>query len=209
MEDQNSINKKRLHHTWTMIRQVKPWYFLILAVVSIVICVAALRANNLQMIELRQAVYTADESGNDIETPLRKLREHVYGHMNTNLSSGPNGVHPPIQLKYTYERFVKAQQASVGETNGAVYTEAQQYCERTIPNGVSGGVRLGCIQSYVKQRSPATAESVPKSLYQFDFVSPTWSPDVAGWSMVAAIASLLAALSLGIYQGVIKGLLRR
>ncbi len=191
------------------VRRIKPVYFVGIAAVSGVVCVAALRDNNLKMIELRQAVYTADEQAGDIEAPLRELREHVYGHMNTNLSSGPNAVHPPIQLKYTYERLVKAQQAGAGDVNSVIYTQAQQHCERTIPNGVSGSVRLGCIQAYVKQQSPATVDTVPKNLYQFDFVSPSWSPDLAGWSLVTAISSVVLAVSLWLYQTVLRRLIRR
>lgn len=182
----------------------KPWFFLIIAVISALVCVAAMRANNLRMVELRQAVYAADEAGEDIETPLRKLREHVYGHMNTSLSSGSNAVYPPIQLKYTYDRLVKSQQAATGVANTAIYAEAQKYCEQTIPNGVSGSVRIGCIQSYIKQNDPAAAPAIPKNLYQFDFVSPTWSPDLAGWSMLIAFASVVTALLLFIYRVFLK-----
>ena len=35
--------------------------------------------------------------------------------------------------------------------------------------------------------------NIPVSLYEFDFISPTWSPDLAGWSMLAAI--VLAVLT--------------
>lgn len=203
------MDKKRLHYYRTRLRPIKPWYFLVLALVAGVVCVAALRANNLRMVELRQAVYEADEQDGDIEGALRELREHVYGHMNTNLTSGPNAVHPPIQLKYTYERLVQAQQSSASASNSTIYTEAQQHCERTIPQGVSGSVRLGCIQAYIKQRSPASVQTVPKNLYQFDFVSPAWSPDLAGWSLVAAVLSAVLALGLWLYQNVLRYLIRK
>ncbi len=203
------MDKKRLHRRWARLRKLKPWYFLLVALISGLVCLAALRANNLRMISLREAVYAADKNNGDTEKALRDLREHVYSHMNTSLSSGENAVHPPVQLKYTYERLVQAQQASAGTSNSVIYTEAQQHCERTIPQGVSGGVRLGCIQAYVKQRSPETAQSVPKNLYQFDFVSPAWSPDLAGWSLVAAVAALALALKLWLYQNVLRYLLRK
>ena len=32
-------------------------------------------------------------------------------------------------------------------------------------------------------------KNIPDSLYKFDFVSPTWSPDLAGWSLLVAIVS--------------------
>lgn len=191
-----------------------PILLLLLAIVSGTVSVYSLRANNLRMVELRQAVYDADKSGKDLEPALRNLREHVYGHMNTSLSSGANAVYPPIQLKYTYERLSKAEvdkekaaQANASAQGGAVYTDAQKYCEKTIPNGVSGKFRLDCIQKYVKEHPADTSsvvaptiKSIPKNLYQFDFVSPWWSPDMAGWSMLVSVASLLSAMVLWLYR---------
>jgi hypothetical protein len=144
------------------------------------------------MVSLREKVYTADKNNADVETPLENLRAYVTGHMNTNLNSASNGVYPPVQLKYTYERLVAAK----GNTsaNAQVYTDAQHYCEAQIPNGFSGRYRLSCIESYISQHGGASAASIPDSLYKFDFVSPTWSPDLAGWSMVLAILSLVVFL---------------
>lgn len=211
----NGSDKRRLHHTWTRLRRIKPWYFLVLAAISAVICVFALRANNLHMIELRQAVYQADKDNGDIEGSLRALREQVYGHMNTSLAAGPNAVHPPIQLQYTYQRLLDAKKAGAAATassNEDIYSQAQQYCEKAIPStsGVSGRYRLSCIQSFVKQRSlGTTAEadiSVPKNLYQFDFVAAKWSPDLAGWSMVATFVLLVLAAGSFAWQLVVRRL---
>jgi preprotein translocase subunit SecF len=37
----------------------------------------------------------------------------------------------------------------------------------------------------------AKPANIPQGLYQFDFVSPTWSPELAGWSLVATIIFLI------------------
>jgi preprotein translocase subunit SecF len=203
------MDKRKLHHYWTKIRRVKPWYFLVLAIISGVICLFALRANNLQMVSLRQEVYTVDKNNGDVETALRNLREFVYGHMNTNLSSGPNAVHPPIQLKYTYERLQRTQSVDAGKSSSEIYTDAQHYCEAKIPNGVSGRFRLDCIKSYVTQHKVPAGTIIPKNLYQFDFVSPSWSPDLAGWSLVAVVLFVLMFVGTWIFQNVIRHWLRR
>lgn len=170
-----------------------------------------MRANNFKMVELRQAVYTADKDNGDVETALRKLREQVYGHMNTGLTSGQNAVRPPIQLQYTYQRLVGAQKAAIGSANDNedVYGQAQKYCEKAIPSGFSGSYRLSCIEAYVKQHGLATAQTIPKGLYQFDFISPTWSPDLAGWSLVTTIFLLLAAGALALFRHVLRFWLHR
>lgn len=203
------MNMSLLHRCWTRLLNLRPWYFLIIAVIAGGVAVFALRSNNLHMVALRQAVYDADEKGGDVEGALRRLREHVYGHMNTNLASGPNAVHPPIQLKHTYERLAQAQQTNASVSNSQIYSEAQQYCEQKIPTGFSGSVRLSCIQAYIKEHSPASIQAVPKNLYQFDFLSPSWSPDLAGWSLVVVAVSLLLAIGLWLYQSVLVHLFRK
>lgn len=165
--------------------------FLVLFITSSVVAVYALRHNNQTVIELRQAVYTADEANGDINSALNKLREYVYGHMNTDLSSGGNAIKPPIQLKYTYERLLETQQNKAASENSQLYTEAQNYCQQQIPAGTSGRGRVPCVSEYVASRGLQTSP-VPAALYQFDFISPAWSPDLAGWSLVAAVLSLLA-----------------
>ena len=154
----------------------------------------ALRQNNLRMVELREAVYQADEKGGDVETALQALRAHVHAHMNTNLSSGDASVYPPIQLKYTYQRLVESEQKKLSEANTTVYSDAQAHCERLFPGSVSGGPRVPCIQAYVTTHgSDVQAKKIPDSLYKFNFVSPSWSPDIAGFS--ALLAGLFAGLT--------------
>ena len=187
------MDKRRLHHFWTEFREIRPWYFLVLALISGIICIAALRSNNEHMLQLRQAVYTADQNNGNVEQALQNLRDYVYAHMNTDLAAGPNAVHPPIQLKYTYDRLVAAENAQVQAANTHLYTDAQTYCQEIIPTGFSGRYRESCINQYVLTHG-AKAPEIPKNLYEFDFVSPKWSPDLAGWSLVVTVLLLLAAL---------------
>jgi hypothetical protein len=193
------MNKRRLHHIWTKLRPVKPWYFLALAVVSAVVCAFALRANNQHMLKLRSAVYTADRNNANVQQALNNLQTYVMAHMNTNLSSGTS-VYPPIQLKYTYDRLVQqAKQAAASQANTQLYTQAQAYCEQQDSVDFSGHNRVPCIEQYVLSHGGTVAPSttpIPSALYEFSFASPTWSPDLAGWSLVAAVvASLLFIVS--------------
>lgn len=203
------MDKRSLHHLWTKFRAVKPWYFLVIAVIFGVICVAALRHNNEHMAKLRDAVYTADKDNGDVQGALQNLQAYVTAHMNTSLEV-PNGVYPPIQLKYTYDRLVQAesdQAAQANSQNSQIYTDAQNYCEAKIPNGFSGSYRISCIDDYVKSHGISNAvalKSIPDSLYKFDFASPRWSPDLAGWSMVVAGLSGLAFVVLAAVERWLK-----
>lgn len=183
------MNKRHLHHVWRYLRQLKPHYFLAATIVFGAIGLISLRHNNEHMIKLRDAVYTADKNNGDVEGALRTLREYVYSHMNTSLASGPNAVHPPIQLKYTYERLQEAQQATLGQ-GSALYAEAQRACESQT---AVGSEVISCIQQYIQGHGGQLA-NVPDSLYKFDFTSAKWSWDLAGWTLAIAILSCLAFL---------------
>lgn len=179
-----------MHHVWRFYRQIKPWYFIAAFVVFGVISLVSLRHNNEQMVRLRDAVYAADKNGGDVEGALRKLREYVYGHMNTSLATGPNAVHPPIQLKYTYERLQQAQQNTLSQGNSSLYNEALNYCDNQT---AIGSEVISCIQNYATSHGAQLAP-VPDDLYKFDFTSAKWSPDLAGWSLVLTALSLLCFL---------------
>jgi len=168
--------------------------FLALFLVSAVICVFALRGNNETMIGLRNQVYASDKSGQGVEQALDKLRAYVYAHMNTNLSSGGNTIKPPIQLKYTYDRLATAAEQQANNTG--LYTAAENYCQAQIPASVSisGRGRIGCVQDYISSHGGQQPAAIPVAAYEFDFLSPTWSPDLAGWSLAASAFFLIGTI---------------
>jgi hypothetical protein len=171
----------------------RTWLYLFIA--ASIVCVLTLRHNNQQMVKLRDAVYVADKDNKDINAALNNLRTYVYGHMNTNLTSGNNNIKPPIQLKYTYQRLVDAQQNAVQAANQQIYTDAELYCQ-SINNTFFGTTRVPCVQNYVANHPIKVANiNIPAGLYQFDFVSPSWSPDLAGWSLVASLIFLLGFIT--------------
>ncbi len=150
------------------------------------------------MIKLRDQVYTADRQNKDIETSLRQLQAYVTTHMNTNLNAGTATVYPPIQLKYTYERLVRAQSDQIVQGNTQLYSAAQAECERQNPTDFSGRNRVPCIEQYVLSHNPEKVTPIPDALYKFAFVSPGWSPDLAGWSLaLSTVSGVLFLATLG------------
>src|SRR5579863_9194315 len=172
---------------WQKFKAISYKVWLGLFLVSAIAAIFALRSNNEHMITLRNDVYAADKAGTGVEAALDKLRAYIYGHMNTNLSSGGNAIKPPIQLKYTYDRLESAAQASAN--NSALYTTAENYCQAQIPASVSisGRGRIGCVQDYILNHGGKAAAPIPAALYEYDFVSPLWSPDLAGWLVLISI----------------------
>lgn len=168
------------------LRKIKAWHFLVLTIVSLIVSIFALRANNLEMANLRQALYTADKNDQNVVLALDNLQRYVTSHMNTSLTNGNSSVYPPIQLKYTYQRLLDQQGQTLNNNNSQIYTEAENYCQAKIPNGFSGRYRVPCIEQYISSHKLAVPV-IPPSLYEFDFVSPTWSPDLAGWSLLVTV----------------------
>lgn len=186
------MSKKHLYHTLKILRKLSVWYFVTALIVSGFSAALALRQNNLRAIELRDKVLKVDKENGDVEGALRELREYTYSHMNSGLAS-EGGVYPPIQLKYRYERLVAAEKQRASGANESLATQAQNYCERLIPQGASRG-RIDCIQNFMTTRG-ASEQPIPDALYKFDFASPLWSPDIAGWSLVVFGVVLVAFIA--------------
>lgn len=187
-----NMHKRQLHHLWIKLRWLNYWFFLGAFILSATVAVFALRHNDLTALYLKDKVLQTDQQNGDTEAALRTLRQYVYSHMNTDLSTA-TGVYPPIQLKHRYDQLVAAEKNRVANLNSQVYTDAQNLCEQLYPHSLSGGPRVPCIQGYVTQHG-ATERPIPDALYKFAFTPPVWSPDLAGWSLVAAAVFLLLFL---------------
>lgn len=205
------MNKKLLRTWLVRLKSFSGWWLLGAAIFFIFVSIFALRMNNQNMIQLREQVFIADEKNGDVETALTDLREYVYSHMNTDLTASENSIHPPIQLKYRYERLVASEQSKQQTGNSDIYTEAQDYCEKTQPEGYSGSSRLPCIREYLDNRGVSTAKQVyiPEDMYKFDFESPTWSPDLAGISIVLAVCCIFLLIAKFAVERIVKGQLDR
>jgi hypothetical protein len=140
------------------------------------------RQNNLTAIRLRDKVLQVDKKNGDVEAALRELRSYTYAHMNSSLKGGQGSIYPPIQLKDRYDRLVAAEKARVEQANAQVTKGASAAC-------AGNPTRLLCEQRYVVDHTQV-AQPIPDALYKFDFVSPNWSPDVAGFSLLGSIIFL-------------------
>ncbi len=177
-------------------------YVLVGALIFGAISVTALRQNYSTMTKLRTAVSVTDEQNGDVEKALQALRAHVHAHMNTSLSSGNSTIKPPIQLKHRYERLQATESERIKTVNSQVTAEAERICGNQFPAGGFNAPRVQCVQNYVQQNA-ITESSVPDALYKFDFISPSWSPDLAGVSLVVSSA-LFIVFFMGLAKQQIK-----
>lgn len=155
--------------------------------------VLALNANSREAKQRYELLLAADAAGGDTEAALTSLREFIYGHMNTTIGS-PTGVYPPIQLKGTYDRLVAVEEQRVRATNALLYDEATAHCEALFPAGQLANGRVQCVSEYVAARG-VVAQPITDGLYKFNFASPFWSPDLAGFLVIATFLTGLNFLA--------------
>ncbi|HEX5797653.1 MAG TPA: hypothetical protein VFX86_04670 [Candidatus Saccharimonadales bacterium] len=187
------VNKRKLRYEYKKLKHIKSRYLLIAAFFFLILGIYGLRQNYAEMVRLRTAVSVADEQNGNVEKALRELREFVYNHMNTDLSSGDVSIKPPIQLKYRYERLVRAEEARTKAVNEGVKQTGEEICARKYPASGYNSPRVSCVAEYVRKHS-ADSSPIPDELYKFDFISPTWSPDLAGISLLLFLIFLSAAV---------------
>lgn len=180
------MNKRKLHHQYRLIKKIRTQYFLFGAIFFLALGVIGMRENNLQMIELREKVYIADEKGTNIENPLRELRGYVYSHMNTDLSSGNVSIKPPIQLTHTYNGLLEQEQERANKINKKVKAEGERICAQKFPANGLNPSRVNCVAEYTRVNT-VDPQQIPSELYKFDFVNPVWSADFAGLSLLTSL----------------------
>lgn len=179
------MNKRKLHHQYKKIKIIRPDYFLIAGLIFLGFGVHGLRQNNFEAIRLRDDVIKADAQNGDIEGALRKLRQHIYSHMNADLSSGATTIKQPVQLKHRYEELVAAEAKKTKAKNIQIQNKAEAVCAAKHPGGGFNRSRVVCVTEYLKDNAAKESE-IPPELYKFDFISPAWTPDKAGLSLLAA-----------------------
>lgn len=148
----------------------------------------ALRANYLGASPYIEAVFKADAENGNIEKALYDLRVYTYSHMNVDLSR-ISGTRPPIQLKNRYEQLKAAEVKRVALTNEIALKQGETQCGERFPDSAQRIARTQCVQDYLLQHG-TREQNIPDSLYKFDFVSPRWSPDLAGFSILFFVVSL-------------------
>ena len=212
-------DKRKIHSTIGRIEKVKTWQLVILLLMAGFVAATFLRLNNVGMIERRDAVLAADAAGNDteLERRLYDLQRYVTSRMNTD----PGRV--PLEGKYARDNqkhIDEAMAAAATSSSNDVVIKVKEYCDAL---GRQQGWRwttsaspqyVACINEQWAQYPAASTTqeeitSLPTAPYYHTFVSPAWSPDFAGWSLVACALILLVIVVRLITLLVLKLLLKR
>jgi len=181
------IDKKKVKHGLNNLQRLKTWQLLILLVLLSFLAATFLRLNNVGMIERREAVYSADEQGDEeaITSRLYDLQRYVSSHMNTDLGRG-------VYLEYSYKRDVQ-EAYDKAAVQGNVYKKAQEVC---APRYTSWSYAyIQCTVDELQKYPSANELKLPISdSYLHSFASPVWSPDFAGFSVFVCVVILMIIL---------------
>ena len=209
-------DKRRVKKSIKQLQRIKTWQLVILLLLAVIISATFLRLNNIGMVERRSAVIAADGAGNseDIKNRLYDLQRYVSQHMNASTEK--------IALDGQYHRDSQkakdaAEAAGNGNSNRNVYGQAAAVCD---PIGIAQGWHwpdpryIACIDTelskYPAASGPVTTIELPDvNLYYHSFTSPLWSPDFAGWSLLASVAILVLIIARIIGLLVLRFLLRK
>lgn len=192
-------DKSRIKHSIKDLQRVKTWQLVIVLIIVGFIAATFLRLNNIGMVQRREAVITADKTG-DRETTVNRLydlQRYVSSHMNTDLGRG-------VYLENGYNRDLQSWQQNQygdGNPNGNIYKKAQEICAPRF--SYYSYAYLQCttneLAKYPAAADPASDTSKPRQeAYIHAYASPLWSADFAGLSvLVFGVILLLIGIRLG------------
>ena len=202
-------DKRTIRHSLKRVQAIKTWQLFILLIFSLFISATFLRLNNIGMIQRREAIAGADKAGNseEIAQRLYDLQRYAAAHMNAD----PGAVY----LQEQYNRDVKAAvtQAS-GDLDGydTPQARADAICNPNLQSHGYSKAYQDCMLRELSREGqvvdPGTIKMPNPSLYRYSFVSPLWSPDFAGWSVLVAILLLVIIVVRIVIALVLRLLLR-
>ncbi|MBQ6394212.1 hypothetical protein IJH97_00430 [Candidatus Saccharibacteria bacterium] len=199
------------------LKSIKAWQLILVLIPMLFIAATLLRFDDLKMIELRDAVYAADESGTDeeIAQALKNLKDFASTHIIVNFEE-KNGQYNlnfgtgPIWLENQYNRKATAAieeaekelaKQSHSNPNGNVFAAAMAVCK---PQAIKYGWAwnssnyLDCMTGEIN-KYPTTdylvnsyTASIPSTaLFRYDFASPAWAPTLAGWVILLCLVLII------------------
>ncbi len=201
-------HNQRVKKSLEGLQKVKTWQLVLLLILMLFIAATFLRINNTGMVQRRNAVTAADKSGNveDISTRIYDLQRYSAAHMNADSGT--------FYLQEQYNRDAQralADTANLSAASAQANAEAEAVCHPQF-HGWSTAY-MQCFLAELAKRPGADKLPEPKlpdpALYRYSFVSPLWSPDFAGWSVLVCLMIILMIIGRLLSLMILRLLLRR
>lgn len=203
-------------HILKRIQGLKTWQLVMIFTLLVFLSATFLRLNNIGMIQRRDAVLSADEKAGNGEVTkerLYALQRYASAHMNAD-----TGV---VYLQGSFDRDWEKIKKKAEKQNNQGGANIYEKIEREVcgPMARANGWRwpdpryISCqrkeLEKYPGGNTLVNQVDPPdKELYRHSFVSPTWSPDFAGFSvlvtLLVALAIILRVLTAGVLQIVLR-----
>ncbi len=215
-----AIDKKKTKFRIKRLSQIKTWQLVILLIMSGFISATFLRLNNVGMVERRESVEHADKAGDivNLQQRLYDLQRYVSTHMNAD----PGKIALDHTYKQMYDRKLKEFEEEIkNQSNNDTVSKVRAVCDARAQQGGYGRFTtqadpryINCInEEWVKYpASKATNlqfEAPSTEPYYHTFVSPIWSADYAGWSLLVTIFIAMIIVMRLVVLGMLKLMLRR
>lgn len=184
-------DRREVKKSIKQLQRIKTWQLLILLFIIGFLTATFLRLNNIGMVQRRDAVLAADKSGNqsDITNRMLDLQQYSASHMNSKTG--------PFYLEQQYRRDAqKIVDAAKGDNNlyGNINVKAEAVCKPQYTKWSPAYVQCFTdeLAKYPPSPDPSQNVKLPSTaLYRYDFTSPLWSPDFAGWSSLVFVTIAL------------------
>lgn len=192
---------------------VKTWQLILILIPLLFITATLMRFDHIRMTELKAAVLTADEEGDDekIKTAMTELKEFVDTHTVINIIE-KNGINEitfgtgPFYLENLYERkaaealtVAQAQAGTDANPYGNVFVLAGLVCEPlAAQNRWRWATYLECINNEIA-KYPA-AETITETyiatlpstaLFRYDYASPAWTATPSGFMTIICLVLIV------------------
>ena len=215
-----AIDKKKTKFRIKRLSQIKTWQLVILLIMSGFISATFLRLNNVGMVERRESVEHADKAGDivNLQQRLYDLQRYVSTHMNAD----PGKIALDHMYKQMYDRKLKEFEEEIkNQSNNDTVSKVRAVCDARARQGGYGRATTQADPRYVScineewEKYPAAKvanlqfEAPSTEPYYHTFVSPIWSADYAGWSLLVTIFIAMIIIMRLVVLGVLKLMLRR
>lgn len=162
------------------------------------------------MVERRTAVKNAD-AANDSTSLLNNLYAlQRYSSEHMNASSGT--IYLESSYKRDVQKLVDEQKQNGTVKNKNALEKADQVCRSQFPGYSQAYVQCNLSEQdkYSSQSELQTKINFPNpELYRHEFISPRWSPDFAGWSVLVCVLITGVIVLRIISLLILRALLRR
>ncbi|MCA9339841.1 MAG: hypothetical protein KDA17_02920 [Candidatus Saccharibacteria bacterium] len=200
--------RRQVQQSIRQLQKVKTWQLMILLILMLFVSATFLRINNTGMIQRRNAVAAADKSGNvqDIAARIYDLQRWSAAHMNADSGT--------FYLQEQYNRDAQralSQSSDLSAASAQANADAEAVCHPQF-NGWSTAY-MQCFLAELAKHPSSEKLPEPKlpspALYRYSFVSPLWSPDFAGWSIIGCLVIIIMIIGRIISLFVLRLMLRR